>query len=283
MTDRYGVMGHPVSHSKSPYIHARFAAQTGESIVYEAISVEPDQFENALSTFREAGGRGLNITLPFKRLAFEMAAVRSPRAERAGAVNTLWFDQKCRTCGDNTDGVGLIRDLANSCALTVAGRSVLLVGAGGAARGALCALLDEQPTKLVVTNRTFDKARALVTDIGKPAGVCAVSMEALEGQSFELVINATAASLEGEMPLIPPSVITAQSVCYDMMYGPGDTTFVSWARAHGAKWALDGLGMLVEQAAESFFVWRNVRPKTSDVLRNLRAELSTKIPVSTAR
>ena len=283
MTDRYGVMGQPVSHSKSPYIHTRFAAQTGESLAYEAIAVEPGEFPKALKTFRERGGQGLNITLPFKQEAFELAAVCTRRAERAGAVNTLWFDQDTGVCGDNTDGVGLIRDLANSCALTVASRSVLLVGAGGAARGAACALLDEEPANLVVANRTHDKALALVREIGETPRFSAVRLEELEGECFELVVNATAASLEGKTPLISPSVITLQSICYDMMYGPGDTAFVRWGRAHGARDSVDGLGMLVEQAAESFFLWRGVRPDTRVVLQDLREELATKNPTGIGR
>lgn len=276
MTERYAVMGHPISHSKSPFIHARFAAQTGQSITYEAIEVEPGQFENAVKTFHAHGGLGLNITLPFKQLAFDMAVVRSPRAERAGAVNTLWFDQQSQICGDNTDGVGLIRDLSSSCNFIVTARSVLLVGAGGAARGAACALLEQAPAKLVVANRTHQKARELVRDISESANVQAVAMEALEGQSFELVINATAASLHAQTPLIPASVITTESICYDMMYGVDETTFMGWARMHGARQSVDGLGMLVEQAAESFFLWRGVRPQTPDVLRDLRSELGKK-------
>lgn len=282
MTDLYGVMGYPVSHSKSPYIHARFAAQTGESMAYEAIAVEPGEFPGALKTFHERGGQGLNITLPFKQEAFNLASVRTNRADRARAVNTLWFDRDSGVNGDNTDGVGLIRDLANSCEQTVMSRSVLLIGAGGAARGAACALLDEQPQKLVVANRSHHKAVAMTQDIATPR-MYAVRFEDLEGEHFDLIINATAASLQGEIPLVPASVVAKDSVCYDMMYGRGDTAFVTWSREHGAGCSVDGLGMLVEQAAESFYLWRKIRPNTADVLHDLRTELATKIPTETGR
>ena len=283
MTDRYGVMGHPVSHSKSPFIHSSFAEQTGESLAYEAIPVEPGQFPGAVDAFRSAGGKGLNITLPFKREAFELAVSRSQRAERAGAVNTLWFDAGKGVCGDNTDGVGLIRDLAQSCELAVVPRSVLLIGAGGAARGAVCALLDEKPDNLVVSNRTYEKADALVREVGNPANTRALRFDELEGESFELIINASASSLEGEAPPIPSAVMTGESVCYDMMYAPSATAFVRWGLAHGAKLAVDGLGMLVEQAAEAFFLWRGVRPETGRVLRDLRAEMTPKSPIGAGR
>ena len=283
MTDRYGVMGHPVTHSKSPAIHARFATQTGESLSYDAIAVAPGQFREAVEAFREQDGKGLNITLPFKQEAFALAAVRSRRAERAGAVNTLWFDDNNEVCGDNTDGVGLIRDLWHSCELRVTSRSVLLIGAGGAARGAACALLDEEPSRLVVANRTHEKASSLVVELGNKPCFCAKRFEELEGERFELVINATASSLEGEIPPVPVSAITAESVCYDMMYAPSETAFVAWGRRLGAKRCVDGLGMLVEQAAESFYIWRDVRPQTGPVLRHLRAEMATKNPAGTGR
>ena len=283
MTDRYGVMGHPVSHSKSPVIHSYFAAQTGESLTYDAIPVEPGKFPDAVDAFRSTGGKGLNITVPFKREAFELAVSRSGRAERAGAVNTLWFDSTKGVCGDNTDGVGLVRDLASSCELTLATRSVLLIGAGGAARGAVCALLDEKPGSLVVSNRTYERADVLVREAGNPESTRALRFDELGGESFEVIINATASSLEGATPPIPPSVITGESVCYDMMYAPSATAFVRWGRAHGAKLAVDGLGMLVEQAAESFFLWRGVRPETDRVLRDLRSQMTAKNPTGTGR
>ena len=283
MTDRYGVMGHPVTHSKSPSIHARFAAQTGESLSYDAIAVAPGKFENAVAIFREQDGKGLNITLPFKQEAFALAATRSHRAEQAGAVNTLWFDENNQVCGDNTDGVGLIRDLSRSCELSVSSRSVLLVGAGGAARGAACALLDEDPKRLVIANRTHEKAASLVDELGKPSCFCATRFEDLEGEHFELVINATASSLEGQTPPLPASVVSGGTVCYDMMYGPSETAFVAWGKTLGARRCVDGLGMLVEQAAESFYIWRGVRPQTGPVLHELRAEMATKNSMGTGR
>ena len=283
MTDRYGVMGYPVSHSKSPRIHSLFASQTGESLTYEALLVQPGEFPAALARFKAHGGRGLNITLPFKQEAFDIAAVCSPRAQTARAANTLWFDEQQGICADNTDGVGLIRDLSNSCSLTVSSLSVLLIGAGGAARGAACALLEETPKYLVVANRTHEKAENLVRDIANERYVRAKRFDQLSGDTFDLVINATAASLKGETPPISPAVITSKSVCYDMMYGSSETAFVAWGREHGACCSTDGLGMLVEQAAESFYIWRGVRPDSGSVLSHLREEMRLKTSAATGR
>ena len=272
MAERYAVMGYPVSHSKSPYIHGCFAAQTGEPITYEAIEVEPGRFPDAVRAFRERGGQGLNVTLPFKQEAFNLAQVRTDRAERAGAVNTLWFDEHTGINGDNTDGIGLIRDLAGTCGVSVTSSSVLLIGAGGAARGAACALLDEGPHRLVVANRSHHKAVSLAQEMGVP-DMYAAKLQDLEGEHFELVVNATAASIEGKVPPIPTSIIDRDSVCYDMMYAVEETAFVRWSRDNGARCAVDGLGMLVEQAAESFALWRKVKPNATEVLRALRSEI----------
>ncbi len=274
MSDRYGVMGHPVAHSKSPFIHARFAAQTAQDLVYEAIHVAPGDFALAVERFRAAGGRGLNITLPFKEEAFALSQTLSERAQRAGAVNTLSFDDE-RVRGDNTDGVGLVRDLVNNLGVEVRSRRVLLLGAGGAARGVLGPLLDERPSQLVVANRTVSRAVSLCQAFGAEDTLRSAGLSDLEDGDFDLVINATSAEVSGELPTVPKSALSDNGVVYDMMYGAGPTAFVRWGRAAGAGLAADGLGMLVEQAAEAFFVWRGVRPETAPVLADLRESLQS--------
>lgn len=270
MIDHYAVMGHPVGHSQSPFIHSRFAEQTGQSMRYTAIDVAPGEFPRAVALFRAGGGQGLNITLPHKEQAFDLCEERTPRAEQAGAVNTLWFDSSDGVHGDNTDGVGLIRDLCDNHGMSIAGRRVLLVGAGGAARGALGPLLDARPRRLVCANRTPKRAEALVRQFPTYDALEACAFPALEDQVFDLIINATSASLQREVPALPDTVLNAGGCCYDMMYGREPTAFVAWGRAHGAAKSVDGLGMLVEQAAESFFLWRGVRPATATVIAALR-------------
>ncbi len=272
MTDRYGVMGHPVAHSKSPFIHARFAAQTSQDLVYEAIHVEPGGFAEAVGAFRAGGGRGLNVTLPFKQEAFAASKFVSDRARRAGAVNTLSFDEE-RVRGDNTDGVGLVRDLIANMGIEIRCHRVLLIGAGGAARGVLGPLLDEGPSELVVANRTVSRAVALCEAFSDQGTLRSTGLDALEGGAFDLVINATSAEVSGEVPPVPDSALAGDGVVYDLMYGANATAFVRWGRSVGARLAADGLGMLVEQAAESFFIWRGVRPETAPVLEALRRSL----------
>jgi shikimate dehydrogenase len=270
MTDRYAVMGNPIAHSKSPRIHALFARQTGEDIDYGAILVEPGGFPAAVAAFTAAGGKGLNITVPFKQEAWALARTRSARAERAGAVNTLVLESSGAHFGDNTDGIGLVRDLIRNHGCTLAGRRLLLVGAGGAAQGVIEPLLAEQPALLVIANRTADKAVALARryrEFGRIAG-CGLADPA--GQRFDVIINATAASLSGAVPELPDGVVTPDTWCYDMMYADTATAFVRWGRERGAAQSLDGLGMLVEQAAESFQLWRGVRPDTTAVIAALR-------------
>ena len=272
MTDRYGVMGHPVAHSKSPFIHASFAAQTSQDLVYEAIHVKPGGFAEAVKAFRTAGGSGLNVTLPFKQEAFALSQTLSHRARRAGAVNTLSFDGES-VHGDNTDGVGLVRDLVSNLGLEIRSRRVLLLGAGGAARGVLGPLLDEQPSELVVANRTVSSAVSLCLAFSDQGVVHSAGFDALENGAFDLVINATSAEVSGELPPVPESALGRDAVVYDMMYGAAPTAFLRWGQAAGARLASDGLGMLVEQAAESFFVWRGTRPETAPVLQALRQSL----------
>ncbi len=272
MSDRYGVMGHPVAHSKSPFIHARFAEQTAQDLVYEAIHVAPGGFAAAVEGFRAAGGRGLNVTLPFKEEAFALSQARSERARRAGAVNTLSFEHE-GIRGENTDGVGLVRDLVSNLGLEIRSRRVLLLGAGGAARGVLGPLLDEEPSELVVANRTVSRAVSLCQAFCDQGTVRSAGFADLENGAFDLVVNATSAEISGQLPPVPRSALAVDAVVYDMMYGARPTAFVRWGRSAGARLAADGLGMLVEQAAESFFIWRGVRPETAPVLEALRQSL----------
>jgi len=266
--EHYAVIGNPVAHSKSPRIHAAFARQTGESLEYATLLAPLDAFAATVQAFRSAGGRGANVTLPFKEEAFALATEVAPRAHRARAANTLRFDRDA-VFADNTDGIGLVNDLTRNVGLPIAGARVLLVGAGGAARGVLPALVDAQPARLVLANRTADRARLLAREHG---GVFEpMELGDLAGERFDIVVNATSASLSGAAPPLPESVFD-HALAYDMMYGRGETPFLAAARAAGATRCIDGLGMLVEQAAESFFLWRGVRPDAAPVLAMLRAD-----------
>jgi shikimate dehydrogenase len=270
MTDAYAVFGNPIAHSKSPLIHATFARQTGQDMTYEALLAPLDGFPAAVAAFLAAGGRGANVTVPFKEQAFALATHLTPRAQVAGAVNTLRFSVE-GILGDNTDGAGLVSDLTTNLGIDLAGKRVLLMGAGGAARGVVLPLLERQPASLFIANRTPGKAMALVAELARACGagnLAGGGYGDLTG-NFDLVINATAASLAGDLPPLPASVFAADALAYDMMYGK-DTPFLAFARAQGARQA-DGLGMLVEQAAEAFLLWRGVRPDTQAVIRMLRA------------
>ncbi|HMM47155.1 MAG TPA: shikimate dehydrogenase [Thiobacillaceae bacterium] len=264
MTDRYAVFGHPIAHSKSPSIHAAFARQTRQDLSYEAILAPLDGFAASVAAFVAAGGRGANVTVPFKEEAYRLADDLSARAERAGAVNTLSFEAG-RILADNTDGAGLVADLTRNLHRVLAGSRILVLGAGGAARGVIGPLLDEQPAVLVIANRTVSRAQELAAVFGD--GIRACGFDALDG-TYDLAINATAASLAGELPPLPPGLFTPGTLAYDMMYGR-DTPFLAFARTQGAATA-DGLGMLVEQAAEAFHSWRGIRPETAPVIASLR-------------
>jgi len=273
--DRYAVVGHPVAHSRSPWIHARFAAQTGERLRYEAIEAPPGGFAETVAAFLDAGGRGLNVTVPFKGEACALAATLSPRARRAGAVNTLRVEADGSLLGDNTDGVGLLRDLRRNHRLAVAGARLLLLGAGGAARGILAPLLAERPACLLIANRSAARAAALAEAFADLGPVAACGLEEIPPRPWDLVINATAASLHGAVPALPEGLVGPGTCCYDLVYAAGgETPFCAWAAAAGAARALDGLGMLVEQAAESFALWRGVRPSAAPVIAELRALLA---------
>ncbi len=280
--DRYCLMGHPVGHSKSPWIHARFAELTGQALAYDARLVPLDGFAEAVRRFADEGGRGCNVTVPFKfEAATQFASVLTPRAARAGAANTLLLVDGRVALADNTDGIGLVTDLERNAGIALAGCRLLLVGAGGAAAGALGPLLEARPAELQVVNRSPAKARDLLQSHGPLARSAGVRFEAggLEeaGQGFDVVINATASSLGGGKVPVAPSVLRRGALAYDMMYGPAARGFLDWARGQGAH-AQDGLGMLVEQAAESFRVWRGLRPPAAQVLQELRARLAEPAP-----
>jgi len=270
---QYAVMGNPVAHSQSPRIHMLFAAQTGEPVQYSAIQVDPGGFEQAVGNFQANGGKGLNITIPFKREAWALVDERSERAARAGAVNTIKFENG-HLLGDNTDGVGLVNDLLQNHAIGIKARRILLMGAGGAARGVLAPLLEQQPERLLIANRTADTAHTLAQSFADLGHVQGSGYAQLAGQEFDLIINATAASLQGDVPPLPDGIITANGQCYDMMYSAQPTAFMRWAESQGAATVLDGLGMLVGQAAESFYIWRGVRPDAKPVIATLRAEMA---------
>jgi len=275
--DRYAVMGHPIAHSKSPFIHAAFAAQTGERLRYDAICVAPGTFSEAVAEFQNAGGRGLNVTLPFKQEAFAVADVASERATQAGAANTLCFDPAGKRRADNTDGIGLVRDLRDNHGIELEGRRLLLLGAGGAARGVVAPLLAAGPQSLVIANRTHGRAVDLAYRFRAIGPVSALALEAVEGREFDLLINATSASLQNQVPGIPASVVAQGGCCYDMMYAAEATPFMRWARDSLAGCSVDGTGMLVEQAAEAFFLWRGIRPRTQEVIAALREQLAESV------
>ncbi len=274
--DAYAVMGNPIAHSKSPQIHAAFARQTGQRIEYTAIQVDPGGFEQAVGNFFANGGMGLNVTVPFKQEAWKLVHEHGPEAERAGAVNTLLQDSPGHYIGRNTDGIGLVRDILQNHHGKIEGQRVLLVGAGGAARGVLQPLLAEKPRRLVIANRSPDRAVVLAhdfADIHADSPLHGGGFPELAGENFDLIINASAASLHGEVPPLPEHCLAEGGWCYDMMYGNEPTPFVRWGLEHGASVSLDGLGMLVEQAAESFYLWRGVRPDTAPVIAAVRASL----------
>jgi shikimate dehydrogenase len=269
---RYAVFGHPVAHSKSPRIHLLFAQQCGQAIEYSAIDLEPGQFAEGVEAFRAAGGRGANVTVPFKVDAFELAGQLSDRARQAGAVNTLRFEPDGSIFGDNTDGAGLVHDLTRNLGVHLKDKSILLLGAGGAVRGVLGPLLRQHPALVVIANRTVARARELAGAFAALGRVEASDFEALKGRHFDVVINGTAASLGGDVPPLPANLFASRALAYDMMYGEKSRPFLDWAATHGAETVTDGLGMLVEQAAESYFLWHGVRPETRPVIQALRRE-----------
>jgi len=268
-TDRYGVMGYPVSHSRSPVIHRLFALQTNQDIQYELLQVAPDKLETAIAQFGRTGGKGLNITVPHKSAVARLVDDMSERATVAGAVNTLVFDDG-KLYGDNTDGVGLMVDLQINHELKLRGANILILGAGGATRGIVSPLLEAEPGSIVIANRTYPKARALADHFANHGPVNACRFEDVRSLPiYDLIINATSAGLKGEMPPYPEEAIHPATFCYDLSYSSSPTPFSRWAALHGAAKSVMGWGMLVEQAAESFYIWRGVRPETAPVLKQL--------------
>jgi shikimate dehydrogenase len=269
MTDQYAVIGSPIGHSKSPPIHAEFARQTGQDLVYTALEAPRGGFSSVVDMFRANGGKGLNVTMPFKGDAFAYATEFTDRARITQSVNTLTFDGK-RVAADTADGAGIVRDIQQNMGFAIRGRRVLLLGAGGAVRSVLLTILEQQPAEVVIANRTVEKALALQRQYaGHGFKVRAGGYPDVRGESFELVISGTSASLTNDLPPLPPEVFAPSSLAYDMVYGKGVTRFLAFARDHGAAQLADGLGMLVEVAAESFYVWRGVRPDTRAVLHTI--------------
>ncbi len=269
MSDEYGLFGYPVQHSWSPFIHGIFARQTAQDMTYHLFESPPERFRSEVIEFFSGGGLGLNVTLPHKHTAAEIVNELTPRAERADAVNTIARRDEILV-GDNTDGAGLLADLTRNLKLQWQSPRILLLGSGGAARGALEPLLSLEPSLLVISNRTADRAEALARQFGVLGNLAGCSFANVVRERFDLIVNATSASLHGEVPLVPIDVVGPGTTCYDMAYGVGDTPFVAWARRLGASHAEQGWGMLVEQAAEAFQLWRGVRPDTAPVLELLR-------------
>ena len=277
MPQRYAVIGNPIEHSRSPLIHQAFARQLGIDLSYEKLWAPIDGFEETVNAFRARGGRGMNVTVPFKLEAFDLAGRHSARAERALAANTLVFPESADEpiFADNTDGVGLVNDLAFH-GLKLEGKRVLILGAGGATRGVLAPLLGQNPQEILVANRNPERAYGLVEEFSDAAGECGLfgcPLEGIEDSLFDLVINATPASLTAQLPPLPDALIGARTVAYDMAYGAEPTVFMQWADERGARRTLDGLGMLVEQAAESFSLWHGQRPDTAPVRDLLREDI----------
>jgi len=273
MTDRYAVIGNPIGHSKSPLIHGSFATQTQQDLDYTAIEGRLDAFEADVRAFRSAGGKGLNVTAPFKLRAFELATDRLERARLAGATNALKFEGD-RILADNFDGVGLVNDIQRNLGVELAGRRVLLLGAGGAARGAMLPFLAQRPATLVVVNRSIEKARALARETAPAGSVMACGFGDLAGERFDVVINATSASLRAELPPLPAEAFGGATLAYELAYGKGLTPFLRVAQNAGVPRLADGVGMLVEQAAEAFVWWRGVRPQTQGLIRQLTVPLT---------
>jgi shikimate dehydrogenase len=266
---RYAVIGHPIAHSKSPIIHQLFAEQTGEAISYEAIDVPPDELDDAIRTFFADGGHGLNVTVPHKTDVMALMDKLTPQAKLAGAVNTITRLPDGTLEGDNTDGIGLITDLRDNLHIELMDSSILVLGAGGATRGIIPPLLEQIPAELVIANRTVGKARSIANTFADLGHLNACGFEDLADRNFNLIVNATSAGLQGELPPFPDSIIGPDTICYDLAYSMRDTPFIAWTKKQGCTRTHQGWGMLVEQAAESFFIWRGVRPETNSVRAQL--------------
>jgi len=267
--DQYGVVGHPVAHSWSPFIHGMFAKATAQNLVYRLFDISPENFRRDALRLFTGGVRGLNVTLPHKQAAAELVNELTPRAERAQAVNTIAFFEDTSLLGDNTDGLGLTADLERNLEIDLVGKRVLILGAGGAVRGVLAPLLERELAEVIIANRTPERARKLAAEFADMGQVSGCGFADLTGPPYDLVINATSASLQGEMPAMPVGLVSEATICYDMAYGRGHTPFTLWAKSLHAARTTKGWGMLVEQAAESFLLWRGIRPDTQPVLQAL--------------
>ena len=270
----YAVFGNPISHSKSPLIHSLFAKQTGITLKYQAIKVPTGEFNEYITTFAQQNGKGLNVTVPFKGDAFSTCTTLTERAKLSASVNTIWFGEQNQIFGDTTDGKGLLNDLTVNQGLALKQKSILVLGAGGSVRAILEPLCEQKPSKIVIANRTVSKAEELVNIFSHCADIQASSYDDLTdlNQSFDLIINGTSLSLTGQLPNIPPSAINHNTSCYDLMYSDKDTIFMTWAKEQGAINVMDGLGMLVEQAAEAFLIWHDVLPETKPIIEFIRNE-----------
>jgi len=269
MTDRYAVVGNPIAHSKSPLIHNMFARQTRQDMQYDAMLAPLDGFKTTADTFRQQGGKGMNVTVPFKLVAHQLATSLTERADIAQAVNTLKFEDD-RILGDNTDGAGLVQDIIGNLNIAITDKHILLMGAGGAARGVILPLLQQKPALLAIVNRTPQKAIALQKQFIQHGQIDAGDYMHFAGRSFDIVINATSASLNDALPALPPGIFAADALAYDMMYSAEPTRFLKYAGEQGVRHLADGIGMLVEQAAESFHLWRGIRPETKDIITRLK-------------
>lgn len=270
MTDLYAVFGNPIAHSKSPDIHHLFAQQTQQQLSYEKRLAPLEGFSEAMMAFIKEGGCGANVTVPFKQEAYEWCNQLTKRARQAGAVNTISIDAEGKATGDNTDGIGMVRDITSNLGWTITGKTILVLGAGGAVRGILGPLLEQKPQQIFIANRTLEKAQYLAQAFSKQGNLQALRFDQVPHHALDMVINGTSASLSGDVPPIPTACIGAKTCCYDMMYNQELTVFLQWAKAQGCIHLADGLGMLVEQAAEAFFLWRGVRPQTASVINQYR-------------
>ncbi len=270
--DQYAVFGHPINHSKSPRIHQLFAQQTEQNLVYKAQDVPAESFNQSIDTFFTQGGKGINCTVPLKELAYQRADSLSERAQFSKAVNTLVLQEDGTLYGDNTDGIGLVTDLTDNHSITLLNSRILILGAGGASRGIIEPLMKKSSSCIVIANRTVEKAITLSDEFSQLGDISGYGYDELKEKKFDLILNATSASLTGKTPNITENILAKNACCYDLAYSNQQTAFVKWGFTHGAKKNLDGLGMLIEQAAEAFFIWRGVRPKTSAIIELLNSE-----------
>ncbi len=267
----YAVFGNPIKHSKSPQIHTLFARQTDIPLHYQAIEVPSDRFDENVRYFASLNGKGLNITVPFKEEAYALCDSLTPRAKTSGSVNTIWFDEHEKIYGDTTDGKGLINDLTINHAVDLKNKSILILGAGGSVKAILEPICEQNPKNIIIANRTVSRAEELANIFTNFKNIEACSFDDLSSSSFDIIINGTSLSLAGELPPISSTVITSDTCCYDLMYSDTETIFMSWCSDQGASKVIDGLGMLVEQAAESFLIWHGVKPETAPVIKSLRS------------